>query len=87
MKTKEDFVTRWADELTGLLLASFAEAKNYGESAKDGRFMIQQMKRARNLLERIYHDFAEPVPLNVPAKPTASNAPVGGNRTSQGGKT
>lgn len=67
-KTKEDFIRRWQDEMVGLLMASFlganaepvkfADADHYHErkNACVGKAMIEQMKRAKEILSRMYDD-------------------------------
>jgi hypothetical protein len=79
MMTKEEFVPKWIDEVSGLLMASFAEAdrsivaRKTGEDkdmAEAGRQMLAQLRRARSLLERIHHDLAKSEP-----KPVANNQP------------
>ena len=59
--TKDEFIAKFADELTGLLLASFAQMADRQKvpgddksNAADGRFMIQQMRKARDLLARMH---------------------------------
>ena len=67
MKSKEELIAAFADELNGLLLAAFAEEQNHSDFARNGRTMVQQMRRARNLLERIHafmQDAPKPLPLN-----------------------
>ena len=60
--SKDEFTAKYGDELTGLLLAAFnnvdlGKHKLSEESfAKDGRFVINQMKRARDLLGRMFDD-------------------------------
>jgi len=69
--TKDEFVAAWGDEMTGLLLAAFAAEKKAGDFSADGRFFVQQMRRARDLLGRIYErDIAKPVQAKPEAKPT-----------------
>jgi hypothetical protein len=69
-RTKDDFLARWQDELNGLLLAAFVEERKGTDFARDGRFMVQQMRRARDLLQRIY---CEEVAQPLPAKPAETN--------------
>ena len=68
--TKDEFIACWADELSGLLLRAMAEDWPYSQfkdkgmsddkvAAAKGRFMIQQLRRARSLLERMYADIKE----------------------------
>jgi hypothetical protein len=69
-RTKEDFMAKWADELSGLLLAAFAEEKKGTDFSRDGRFMVVQLRRARSLLERMYDDLArQETPLKVVSPP------------------
>lgn len=71
---EEEYVSKWLDELTGLLLAAFAREKMAGDFGQDGRWMRQQMIRARELLKRQHaQDIA---PLLPPAvKPEAPKQP------------
>lgn len=69
MKSEEDFTAKFVDELCGLLVASMAEGLKPNEFAVNGRFMMQQMKRGRELLKRMYIDLAASVPVE-PIKPT-----------------
>ena len=59
--TKDEFVAKHLDELIGLLMTSFhcAEATKAGadpDMAARGRAMMAQMRRARELLGRMYAD-------------------------------
>jgi len=69
--SKDQFIARWGDEMTGLLLAAFTEAYcptlpdkggSQSEEAIRGRFLIRKLKDARALLERIYNDLTEGKP-------------------------
>jgi hypothetical protein len=68
--TREAFIDKYLDEMVGLLLSAFAaerkgakdDDKPVWNDAERGRFMIQQMRRSRNLLGRLYDD------LNVKEK-------------------
>ena len=51
--TKEEFVARWADELSGFAVAAFAMEER-GDMAAKGRWMIQQLKRARELAGKMF---------------------------------
>jgi hypothetical protein len=86
-RTKDEFLAAWADELTGLLLASFAEEKKHAfDPARDGRFFVQQLRRARDLLQRMWEvdvKSKEPLPvkpqangtLDAPARPAVRGTP------------
>ena len=78
MKTKDEFIANWQDELTGLLLASFAEEKRQGEFAKDGKFFIHQMRRGRDLLARMHADLAS---MPSPQQPALAAKPANGQPT------
>lgn len=67
--TKDEFIAKFGDELTGLLLASFAQAEKSGpvDMAENGRFMLNQMRKARGLLVRMHEAIQPPPP--VPVKP------------------
>ena len=62
--SKDEFTAKYGDEMTGLLLAAFAQMSSRQKSqvpndegyAADGRFVINQMKRARDLLGRMFDD-------------------------------
>lgn len=59
MKTKDEFVTRWLNELTGLSLQGFAAKEECrGDMAGQGRWMLQQIRSAKSLLERMHDDLA-----------------------------
>ena len=90
-KTIDQFLAAWSDELTGLLLDAFAESqrgqpvyppKTDVELARQGRYFVQQLKRARDLLTRIH---AADVKPPEPPKPEPK-APVNGVLTTQGVK-
>ena len=59
--TRSEFVDKWLPEAVGLLMKSFHEASaampspNFN-SHKEGREMIQQMKRAKDMLGRMFDD-------------------------------
>lgn len=77
MKTKDELLHAFSDELSGLILAAFSVqertlAKEDADYAIRGRFMTQQLRRARDLLGRI-HDF---MAGSSPAKPQANGAPA-----------
>lgn len=62
-KGREEFIERHIDEMIGLLVGAFARTEmsvthRVGEQsyADDGRFMMQQMRRARALLGKMYDD-------------------------------
>lgn len=67
MKTKEEFIDQWTDELSGLLLSAFSliPEQDTGNHypAKYGRFMLQTMKRTGKLLERMSDDIREPATM------------------------
>ena len=74
--TKDEFIAKWQNELVGLLMESFLNAHegNEGVSLQRfnmqaiGRATIEQMKRAKNLLGRMYDSTAES-PLMGKPKP------------------
>lgn len=68
------FKAAFADELRGLLLESFAEALKVGDHATNGQRIIQQMKRADNLLERCYYKLAGDPESNGKIEPPKSTA-------------
>lgn len=74
MKSREEFAAKFTDELCGLLVAAMSEGLKPNEFAINGRFMIQQMKRGRDLLDRMYYDLAAmpeaPKPTNGMKQPT-----------------
>jgi hypothetical protein len=72
-RTKDDFLARWQDELNGLLLAAFVEERKGSDFARDGRFMVQQMRRARDLLQRIH---SEEIAQPLPTKASETNGPA-----------
>jgi hypothetical protein len=55
MKSKEEFAGKFGDELAGLLVSAFTQ-NAHGDSADKGRFMMNQLKKAEQLLGRM-HDF------------------------------
>lgn len=65
-RTAKDLQDEFGDELRGLLLESFAEARNptLNNMSAKGSMMFQQLVRARELLERI-HLFYCPKPAEV----------------------
>ena len=66
MKSKEELIAAFGDELNGLLLAAWAEEKDHSDFARDGKWMVFQMRRGRHLLERIWTFMQEqPKPLPV----------------------
>ncbi len=76
-KTRDEFVQRWTDELTGLLMASFAESLKVTDWSTNGRMMRHQLLRARDLLQRIHAEdvqATEPLPIKPEAtKPVLTN--------------
>lgn len=60
--TKDAFIAKYLDETIGMLLASFAASEGTRHKAAeeswaaDGKFMMQQMRRAKDLLGRIWDD-------------------------------
>ena len=84
MKTKEEFVAAYQDELIGMLLVAFYEANAEGvtkfHSDKLGRMMIGQMRHAKQFLEKIYgNDVVQPIQKPVPANgpvPVPAKGPV-----------
>jgi hypothetical protein len=81
MKTKDEITTQFVDELSGRLTKAFAEAESRrlagdgGGTEKDaaavGRFMVGQLRWAREFLGRVA-EFAADV---SPAKPAANGVP------------
>lgn len=70
---KDEFVAKHANELTGFLLEAFMvhieesqrKVTSPGLSAaRKGEFMIEQMKRARELLGKMYADLETPRTLD-----------------------
>jgi hypothetical protein len=76
--TKEAFIGKYLEELTGLLLVSFfavddvKHARTPEDFQRQGKAMIEQQRRARAILERAWNDLQPP----LPAKP--AEAPKGG---------
>ena len=68
MDAKEVFVAKHLDEMVGLLLGAFGQTvttqHKMGDEhfAADGKFMIQQMKRAKDFLGRIWEAVQPPKP-------------------------
>lgn len=58
MKSQEEFLQRWQDEFTGLLMRSFREANRPGDLAETGRQVSRQLVAAMDLLRRMYADLA-----------------------------
>ena len=66
--TRDEFCNKWIDDLTGLLVAAFAEAsarplcgdggKSDADHTANGRFMMRQLRRAKELVGRMYDDAA-----------------------------
>ena len=60
--SRDAFIAKHLDELVGLLVGAFGAAtKNQHQAntnswADDGKFMIAQMKRARELLGKMWDD-------------------------------
>ena len=78
--TRDEFIRRWLEETTGLLLLAFhadheAQRPMAEEGlARVGRFFLHQQKRARDLLSRMY-DEMQPNKAMPPAQ--KNGAPVG----------
>lgn len=70
--TRDEFEAAVADEMTGLLLAAYADAKAAGDFSHDGRKMMQQMRRGRALRDRIYRLFVPDVAPIANGKPSAA---------------
>lgn len=51
---KEEFTAKYRDELCGFVLAAMVQDKS--EMAKAGRFMLNQMRQAAELLDRMFAD-------------------------------
>lgn len=63
--TRAEFIARWTDELRGLQLAAFAEDQaTIGKFDQKGRFMVNEMRKAPDLLGRMYDslNLKPPVP-------------------------
>ena len=59
MKTKDEFIARWQDELSGFVLAAFANQENERvDMAAKARFMLLQLRRVRELLGKMHDDLA-----------------------------
>ena len=67
--SRDEFVAKHTNELTGFLLEAFMVVMNENErkvtspgmsAARKGAFMIEQMKRARKMLEKLYTDLPGP---------------------------
>lgn len=70
--TRDEFIGRFGDELTGLLLESFHVAPRQGDFAANGRLIIEQMKRGRALLGKLYDSMqTKPEPPRPPANGAA----------------
>jgi hypothetical protein len=59
--TKDAFIAKHLDELVGLLVTSFADKENTKagsdpDMAARGRAMLAQMRRARELIGRMWDD-------------------------------
>ena len=66
--TRQEFMDRWSNELSGLLIASFAENERaVGSFADKGRYMIAKLRQARTLLDGIYDDLVPQKPVEVKA--------------------
>lgn len=75
MRSKQEFIDRWKDELSGLLVRAFADADCQGslaranDDARRGRAMRQLLIDGNALLGRMYA--VEEQPLNGAVKPAA----------------
>ncbi len=63
--TKDEYTRRYLEELTGILLVSFFAVDDNTKRSpldyqKQGKAMIDQQKRAKSLLERIWEDLKTP---------------------------
>ena len=68
--SREDFLAKFQDELRGLCVAAFAaEERTRGDSAAKGQFIVEQMVRARRLLERMHEAVQPAAPMPVKAQP------------------
>lgn len=78
MMTREQLLAKYADELSGMLLDSWiADRISVGDPAARGRYMTQQLRRARDFLGRVYQDLGATVePAN--GKPAVPAAPAKG---------
>ncbi len=66
MKSKEDFVAAFKNELVGLLLEAFHEAAEGNprfDHHKVGKAMLAKMKRAEALVGEMYAFLSPPPPL------------------------
>lgn len=53
--SREDFITRFGDKLTGLLLRNYASAKNQaGDAQAEGRAIINAMRAAREVIDEMW---------------------------------
>lgn len=78
MKTKEELVSEFSDELIGLLLRSFAAEEMCGgklNTEDRGRFFKQSVAKGVELLKEI-HDFICKDESHVPAKVGTAATPV-----------
>lgn len=63
---KDQFITKHLDELVGLLLASFSRSDKTSHKmsddawASDGKFMMDTMRRAREMLGRMWDSLQPP---------------------------
>ena len=73
MKSKQEFVDRWSDEILSLLLRSFAAEEMHGHKlneAERGRFFRQSVAKAGDLVRSMYDYLAE---QSLPPKPPEAN--------------
>lgn len=68
MKSREEFEAAFGDEFSGLLVALAGELNRATEPAKLGMLVIQQLRKAKDLRDRIHKFYCPPEPL--PAQPT-----------------
>lgn len=76
--TEDELVAKYADEMNGLLLAAFHEQLKGPDFSNNGRFMVAQMRRGRDLLRRIVRDALpkEPIPVKPEPAKTPTNGPA-----------
>ena len=61
MKTKDEFLARYTNELSGMLLASFTKAEQHTDPAWRGRWMLQHLNSVDPLLRGMYEFIMEEV--------------------------
>ena len=65
--TKDEFVAKHVDEMVGLLVSSFAYQENTkagtdADMQSRGRMMLAQMRRAKEMLGKMFDDMKEKKP-------------------------